>query len=329
MLDLFVLPNGRTSTALGFGCASLLRLTTSGDRQRLLDCAVDHGIRHFDVARLYGLGLAEAELAPLLRRHRSQLTLATKFGLGDAGPPSAASQRQGSLRQLLRLLPGLVPMARRLYGRSMVLRNFSAAHCRQSLHTSLCQLGLEAVDLFLLHEPTTADCIDPNLEATLQDLQREGLIGSYGLSGAWPDCEQLMATRPALAGALVQWEDDLLEPGPAREAFPTGPPRLLGRFGRIRRSLVKIQQSFAAVPQLQHHWSERLNLHLADADALGAALLGAALASYPGELLLYASTDADRLGRTLAWLNDPPWQAADAIAFETFWRSHSSPSTLP
>jgi hypothetical protein len=43
-------------------------------------------------------------------------------------------------------------------------------------------------------------------------------------------------------------------------------------------------------------------------------LLGAALASYTAELLLYASTNAVGFGRTLAWLNDPPWKAAEAIA---------------
>jgi len=315
------LPNGRITTALGFGCASLLRLPDAADRQRLLDCAIDHGIRHLDVARLYGLGLAEAELAPLLRRHRGQLTLATKFGLGDACPPSAVAQRQGSLRQLLRLLPGLRPMARRLYGRRMVARNFSVAHCRQSLHTSLSQLGLEAVDLFLLHEPTPADGIDPELESTLQDLQRKGLIGNYGLSGSLADCQSLIQTRPGLAGGWLQWDDDLLQPAPELDSPNSGFPAGRGRFGRIRLSLRPIQQALAAVPQLQAHWSERLNICLADGVALGAALLGAAQAAYPQDLLLYSSTGPDRLARTLTLLNDPPWQPAEAIAFETFWRT--------
>jgi hypothetical protein len=319
-----ILPNGRITTALGFGCASLLRLPDAADRQRLLECAVDHGIRHFDVARLYGLGLAEAELAPLLRRHRGQLTLATKFGLGEAGPPSAAAQRQGSLRQLLRLLPGLRPMARRLYGRRMVPRNFSADHCRQSLHTSLSQLGLESVDLFLLHEPTPADAIDPELEASLQDLHQEGLIGSYGLSGSLADCQSLIQNRPGLAGGWLQWDDDLLQPTPKLHNARPDSPSGRGRFGRIRLSLRPIQQALEAVPQLQAHWSERLNVSLLDGVALGAALLGAAQAAYPQDLLLYSSTGPDRLARTLTLLNDPPWQPAEAIAFETFWRTPST-----
>jgi hypothetical protein len=329
MFQHVILPNGRTTTALGFGCASLFRIPDTEQRQRLLDIAVDGGIRHFDVARLYGLGQSEAELANLLYRHPGQLTVATKFGLGDSRPPSRAARRQGGMRKLLRAAPGLRSVARRLYSGGMVSRDFSSSNCRLSLQTSLNQLGVEEVDLLLLHEPTPTDWIDPELELTLQEFQQTGWIGGHGLSGAWPDLERLMAIRPSLLGGLVQWEDDLHEPAPAREAISTAPPRLLSRFGRIRRSMMKIRQAFKAVPQLQHHWSERLNLNLVDADALGAALLGAALASYPGELLLYASTDADRLSRTLAWLNDPPWKAADAIAFEAFWRPHTCPLILP
>lgn len=329
MLPSLTLPNGRNTTPIGFGCASLFRLPDPNDRQRLLAIVVDHGIRHFDVARLYGLGLAEAELAPLLRRHPGQLTLATKFGLGDAGPPSAAAHRQGSLRQLLRVLPGLRPLARRLYGRRMVSRNFSSDHCNQSLHTSLSQLGLEGVDLFLLHEPTPADSIEPELETTLQNLQRQGLIGGYGLSGNFAECQGLIQSRPGLSGGWLQWDDDLMQPTPELDNFNPTSLSGRGRFGRIRLSLRPIQQALAAVPQLQAHWSERLNLSLADGVPLGAALLGAARASYPNDLLLYSSTDPDRLARTLTLLQDPPWQPAEAIAFEAFWRTPTAPVSRP
>jgi D-threo-aldose 1-dehydrogenase len=329
MLPVLTLPNGRTTSALGFGCSGLLRLPDSSDRQRLLATAVDHGIRHFDVARLYGLGLAEAELAPLLRLHKGQLTLATKFGLGDAAPPSAPSRRQGGMRRLLRTLPALRPIARRVYGSRMVSRNFSAAHARRSLHTSLSQLGVEAVDLLLLHEPTPADAIDPEMEATLQELQQLGLIGGFGLSGLWPDCRDLILARPGLAGRWLQWEDDLREAAPALHSLPSGSLAGHGRFGRIRRSLQPIRQALEAVPELQRHWSERLNCSLADSTVLAAALLVGSLATDPSKLLLYATTDAERLARTLNLLHNPPWPAAEAIAFEAFWRPTTSPPSSP
>jgi hypothetical protein len=210
-----------------------------------------------------------------------------------------------------------------------VPRNFSAAQARRSLHTSLSQLGVESVDLLLLHEPTPADAIDPELEATLQELQQQGLIGTFGLSGLWPDCSTLIKTRPGLAGRWLQWEDDLLEAAPSLASLPGRSPAGHGRFGRIRRSLQPIRQAFEAVPQLQSHWSERLNCPLADGTVLAAALLGAALTSDPGGLLLYATTDAERLARTLTLLHDPPWPAVEAIAFEAFWRPSASRPSSP
>ena len=297
-----------------------MRLPEASDRQRLLDLAVDLGICHFDAARLYGLGQVEAELGALLRRHAGQLTVATKCGLGEAQPPSPAAQRQGGLRRLLRLAPGLRPLARRVYGSSMVRRDFSAFNCRRSLETSLDQLGLEAVDLLLLHEPCLPDAVDPALEVCLLDWQQRGLIGGFGISGLPDPTFALWHQRSGLAPHIMQWEDDLFEPQPLAQLPGMQAPQLCGRFGRIRRSLLPIQQAFAAVPQLQRHWSDRLNLDLAESNALVAALLGAALTAYPADLLLFSSTDPHRLRRIVSLLYAPPWDAVEAIAFEHFWR---------
>ena len=329
MLPTITLPNGRITTALGFGCASLMRLPEAVDRERWLDLAVDLGIRHFDVARLYGLGQAEGEIGALLSRYPGQLTVATKCGLGEAQLPSAVAQRQGGLRRLLQLAPGLRPLARRVYGSRMVRRDFSAAHCRRSLESSLGQLGLEAVDLLLLHEPGAADVVDPAMEACLQHWQRQGLIGGYGISGLSDPTCSLWRQRPGLAPHILQWEDDLLEPQHLAQLPGMQAPPLCGRFGRIRRSLLPIQQAFAAVPQLQRHWSDRLNLDLSEPNALVAALLGAALAAYPADLLLFASTDPHRLRRIVSLLHAPPWHAAEAIAFEHFWRPLVDPAPSP
>lgn len=61
------LPNGRNTTNLGFGCASLMRLPTAGSRDRLLRTVIDEGITHFDVARMYGSGEAEGIVGSSLK----------------------------------------------------------------------------------------------------------------------------------------------------------------------------------------------------------------------------------------------------------------------
>ncbi|MDX6643271.1 MAG: D-threo-aldose 1-dehydrogenase, partial [Solirubrobacteraceae bacterium] len=60
------------TTALGFGCAELYRAASAAERRRLLETAHSLGIRHFDVAPMYGLGLAERELGGFARGRRDQ-----------------------------------------------------------------------------------------------------------------------------------------------------------------------------------------------------------------------------------------------------------------
>lgn len=66
--------------SLGFGCAAL-----PVDQPRIARAILDHafelGIRHFDVARLYGYGEAERILGDFLRGIRSEVTITTKCGL--------------------------------------------------------------------------------------------------------------------------------------------------------------------------------------------------------------------------------------------------------
>jgi len=47
------------TTHLELGCAELFRLPSSDQRRRALDRAFEAGIRHFDVAPMYGLGAPE------------------------------------------------------------------------------------------------------------------------------------------------------------------------------------------------------------------------------------------------------------------------------
>ena len=48
---------------------------------RLLEAAFDAGIRHFDVAPMYGYGEAEGCLGEFLQRHRADVTVTTKYGI--------------------------------------------------------------------------------------------------------------------------------------------------------------------------------------------------------------------------------------------------------
>src|SRR5215510_2040326 len=71
-------------SALGFGSAPLgnyLRALPEEECDTLLDAAWDSGLRYFDTAPFYGLGLSEVRVGRLLRRQpRGRFTVGTKVG---------------------------------------------------------------------------------------------------------------------------------------------------------------------------------------------------------------------------------------------------------
>jgi len=78
------LPRGLAVTELGFGAAqlgNLYRETTDAEAHATVDAAWDAGIRYFDTAPHYGLGLSERRLgAALASRKRSDYVISTKVG---------------------------------------------------------------------------------------------------------------------------------------------------------------------------------------------------------------------------------------------------------
>ena len=79
-------------TRMGFGGAplgNLYRRVEEADAQATLQAAFDGGMRYFDTAPQYGLGLSEQRFGRAIRRFgRDAITLSTKVGrlLEDCGP---------------------------------------------------------------------------------------------------------------------------------------------------------------------------------------------------------------------------------------------------
>src|ERR1700754_4446987 len=91
------LPNGTPLTELGFGAAqlgNLYRETTEDEAEQAVAAAWDGGIRYFDTAPHYGLGLSERRLGRALRdRPRDEYVLSTKVGRLLVPSPETAAQR--------------------------------------------------------------------------------------------------------------------------------------------------------------------------------------------------------------------------------------------
>lgn len=158
-------------TELGFGGAAIGNLFTEvGDAQARLtvDAAWDAGIRYFDTAPHYGLGLSERRLGEALRgRPRAEYTISTKVGrlLRPARAPFGDDLDNGYAVQA---------DLRRVW-------DFSAEGVRRSVEESLERLGLDRVDIVYLHDPDDHErqAFDHGYPE-LERLRGEGVIGAIG-----------------------------------------------------------------------------------------------------------------------------------------------------
>lgn len=177
-----LVPGSPQSSRLGFGCGSVMGRTGRSESLRAIAAALDRGITHFDVARLYGYGEAEALLGEALRGRRDRVVIASKFGLE---PPRAAAALRGLkplAQRAVAAVPGLRPLLRAALGRSArAAGRFSVAAASASLDASLAALGTEYLDILFLHD-CRADDLTPELADFLDAHVAAGKIRAYGVA---------------------------------------------------------------------------------------------------------------------------------------------------
>ncbi len=181
------LPPGRLGP-LGYGAANvgnLYRAMTDAEAWAVLDAAWESGIRYFDTAPHYGLGLSERRLGAFLTtKPRRDYVLSTKVGRILRPSPETAA-RLDDANQFA------VPASlRRVW-------DFSEAGIRSSLDESLERLGLDSVDILYLHDPEEHDlgsALGSGVPALVR-LRDEGLVSAIGVGSK--------SVRALLAGVLT------------------------------------------------------------------------------------------------------------------------------
>jgi D-threo-aldose 1-dehydrogenase len=158
-------------TEFSFGGAVIGNLFTEvaeDDAQAAVDAAWNGGIRTFDTAPHYGLGLSERRLGDALRhRPREEYVISTKVG------------------RLLR--PVSPPYGRDLEGFAVPADHvrefdFSADGVRRSLEASLGRLGLDHVDVALIHDPDDhGEQALREAYPALEELRAEGCVRAIGV----------------------------------------------------------------------------------------------------------------------------------------------------
>lgn len=189
---------GRTSlhvTCLGLGGVFLARDAPRAEAEALVDRACETGVRYFDTAPMYGLGESERRYrTPLARLDRPEFVLSTKVG------------------RLLQEDAGGAEPWRFDFSRDGVLRSFE---------TSLERLGLDRVDILLVHDPDDhADQAMREAFPALIELREQGVIGAIGAGMNQWEMELRFARELPLDCFLLAGRYTLLEQGALAEFLP-------------------------------------------------------------------------------------------------------------
>jgi D-threo-aldose 1-dehydrogenase len=199
---------------LGYGAANvgnLFRPLTDDEAWAVLEAAWDAGIRHYDTAPHYGLGLSERRLGAFLAtKPRDEYFLSTKVGRLLRPNPDHE--------------PGGLDTANDFHVPDDLRRvwDFSDAGIRASLAESRERLGIERIDLLYLHDPERHD-LDLALAEALPALERlraDGEVARIGVGSMVSDALAAAVRSADLDLVMVAGRYTLLEQPAAAEVLP-------------------------------------------------------------------------------------------------------------
>jgi aryl-alcohol dehydrogenase-like predicted oxidoreductase len=168
------------SSRLGFGCGGVMGRVGRAPSVRAIAAALDGGVTHFDVARLYGYGEAEALVGEALASQRDRVVIASKFGLTATRAAGALRVLKPIAQKLAASVPGARSVMRSLVGvATRPTDRFSVAAARTSLDQSLAALKTDYLDILFLHDCVAGDLCD-ELAAFLAAQVAAGKIRAWG-----------------------------------------------------------------------------------------------------------------------------------------------------
>jgi D-threo-aldose 1-dehydrogenase len=193
-------------TEVGFGAAvigNLYQETSDQDAEKAVEAAWQAGIRYFDTAPHYGLGLSERRLGQALKGlPRAEFVVSSKVGrLLVPNPHPTGRDSEGFA------VPGELRRERD-YSRDGVLR---------SIEATLVRTGLDRLDVVYVHDPD--DCWQQAVEEaipTLADLRSQGVLRAIGVGmNQSPMLARFLRETPVdvvmLAGRYTLLEQDALD----------------------------------------------------------------------------------------------------------------------
>lgn len=180
---------GVTFTELGFGTAplgNLYRAISDEDARATLDAAWEGGVRYYDTAPLYGLGLSETRLNPFLRgKPRDEYVLSSK--VGRLMQHCAPEYRAGIGKWFD------VPQRREQY-------DYTYDGVMRSVEHSFSRLGVDSIDILYVHDL----CVFSHGSKEISDMRIEEFFAGRGYDAMVSLRDQGMVK--AIGGGVNEWE---------------------------------------------------------------------------------------------------------------------------
>jgi len=179
------------SSVIGFGCAPILGAVDSKTAKIAVDYAIERGVNHFDLARSYGYGDAENFVGKLLKPHRKEIVIATKFGIRANYKAKFLKPVKPLVRQLIsfKKKKSVKKEVESLNSESNFIAdlfhdriNLDIVQMNKSLENSLKALKTDYIDYFFIHEPLeTITNIEELIEESY-NFKKAGKIRAFGIA---------------------------------------------------------------------------------------------------------------------------------------------------
>jgi hypothetical protein len=271
--------------------ATLMREPSARRRRMVLETAYELGIRHFDVAPLYGLGRAEPDLGEFIRSAGVlDVTVATKFGLAPSRRAQVIAPLQAPIRSAMARSNAVRRLGKAAERSAGAVASLSPGRLDVSVAHSLDKLGLPRVDVLILHE----------------------VRWSADWSEVWPSIQE----SPGYAGLGISGFQDVFSDYPndaIREvALVQSPPgvQVVGEHQRVFHSVLGAFSSAmtAAIIGLEFPDRERLRQLVGrrELDATAVRLLSVLglLSTVPESIVLVGTTNPSHLTSLLSGVAD-------------------------
>lgn len=217
---------------LGFGCVALTTLASPRASRDLLEGVFELGVRHFDTAPIYGQGYSERLLGEFLRGKRDRVSVATKFGLAPRRAPRlpvGVAMGLNALRRLARRSPAspsrdvtAAAEAAPPAPEAAPSRRIGRAELEVAFEQSRRSLGIDYIDLYLLHEHLPSS-LEPAALDFLLELRASGRVGKLGVAA---NGSRYLGLMPA---ELADWDVLQYEFGPGWPAHAGLPKQFAGK----------------------------------------------------------------------------------------------------